>query len=274
MPETTTVPVPERVPAPVPAPVLELRALCKRFGATEVIRNANLAVVAGERVAIIGPNGAGKSTLFDVVSGPFAPRTGGEVLLHQRPIQGLSPHEIHRLGVARSFQITQVLPRLSVTDNLRCAALWHLGRRPSMLRRLAGLADVNARVQQLLDTLGLEALRDLPAGALAYADQRSLDLGMALASDAPAPLLDEPTAGMGRSETQRLVAQIRQATQGKTLLMVEHDMEVVFGLADKVAVLVAGEFIAFDTPARVRADPRVQAAYLGQAEAPPSAAQP
>jgi branched-chain amino acid transport system ATP-binding protein len=253
-------------------PVLELRGLRKCFGSTEVIRGASLAVGAGERVAIIGPNGAGKSTLFDLVSGRCPP-THGEILLNQRPIQGLSPYQIHRLGLARSFQITQVFPKLSVTDNLRCAALWHLGHRPSMLRRLAGLSDVNARVQHLLVTLGLEALRDLPASALAYADQRTLDLGMALASDAPVLLLDEPTAGMGRSETQRLVGRIRDATHGKTLLVVEHDMEVVFGLADKVAVLVAGVFIAFDTPARVRADPRVQAAYLGAADAPQGAAQ-
>ncbi|WP_395668858.1 ABC transporter ATP-binding protein [Rhodoferax sp.] len=248
-------------------PVLELRGLSKRFGSTEVIRGANLVVHPGERVAIIGPNGAGKSTLFDLVTGRYPP-SDGQILLHQRPLQGLPPHQIHRLGVARSFQITQVFPKLTVTDNLRCAALWHLGYRAGMLQRLTKLAGVNTRVQHLLDTLGLQPLRDLPAAALAYADQRALDLGMALAGDAPVLLLDEPTAGMGRGETQRMVARIREATQGKTLLMVEHDMEVVFGLADKVAVLVSGAFIAVDTPERVRADPKVQAAYLGALDVP------
>ena len=246
-------------------PALELRNLHKRFGNTEVIRGASLCVAAGERVAIIGPNGAGKSTLFNLISGADQP-TQGEILLSGQPIRGLEPYQVHRLGLARSFQITQVFPQLSVLENLRCAVLWHLGYGYSFWRMLASLRDVNARTAELLDLLGLAHKRLVPAMDLAYADQRALELGITLASGAPVLLLDEPTAGMGRSETQHFVRLIEAATRGKTLLMVEHDMDVVFELADKVAVLVYGEFIAFDTPQRVRADPRVQEAYLG---APP-----
>lgn len=247
-------------------PVLELRALHKHFGPTEVIRGANLQVFAGERVAIIGPNGAGKSTLFNLISGRAAP-SRGEIWLHQRRIDGLTPYEVHRLGVSRSFQITHVFPKLSVLENLRCAVLWHLGYGYSLFKRLSGLHDANARVQTLLHTLDLERRQHLPAMDLPYADQRALELGIALASDAPVLLLDEPTAGMGVRETRHFTRLIETVSRGKTLLMVEHDMDVVFDLADKVAVLVYGEFIAFDTPERVRADPRVQEAYLGTTSA-------
>jgi len=243
-------------------PVLELRDLHKRFGNTQVIRGANLQVFAGERIAIIGPNGAGKSTLFNLISGRSAPSSGA-VWLNQRRIDGLTPYQVHRLGLARSFQITHVFPKLSVLENLRCAVLWHQGHGYSFLKRLSGLRATNARVAMLLETLALGSQRDVPAQDLSYTDQRALELGITLASDSPVLLLDEPTAGMGRSETQHFTGLIDTVSRGKTLLLVEHDMEVVFDLADKVAVLVAGEFIAFDTPQRVRADPRVQDAYLG-----------
>ena len=244
------------------APVLELRDLHKCFGNTRVIRGANLQVFAGERIAIIGPNGAGKSTLFNLISGRSAP-SSGEVLLNQKRIDGLTPYRVHRLGLARSFQVTHVFPKLSVFENLRCAVLWHQGHGYSFLKRLGGLRASNARVEMLLDTLTLGSQRDVSAQDLSYANQRALELGITLASDSPVLLLDEPTAGMGRSETQHFTRLIENVSRGKTLLLVEHDMEVVFDLADKVAVLVAGAFIAFDTPAQVRADPRVQASYLG-----------
>jgi branched-chain amino acid transport system ATP-binding protein len=247
-------------------PALELRDVHKQFGATTVIQGCNLQVAAGERVAIIGPNGAGKSTLFNLISGRFAP-TQGDILLHGRRINGLAPHRIHRLGVARSFQVTHVFPKLSVQENLRCAVLWNLGYGYSLFKRLSKLADVNARVGALLETLGLAAQQHQPAMDLNYADLRALELGMALASDASVLLLDEPTSGMGVQETRHFTRLIETVSRGKTLLMVEHDMDVVFELADKVAVLVYGEFIAFDTPERVRADPRVQAAYLGALDA-------
>lgn len=248
------------------APALELRDLRKRFGKTEIIRGANLALAAGERVAIIGPNGAGKSTLFNLISGRFAP-SSGQVLLHGASIAGLAPYEIYRRGLARSFQITNIFPALSVFENLRCALLWNMGYRYACLRFLAHLHDANARSQQLLEMIGLAHKRDLPAASLTYAEQRALEIGITIAGGASVILLDEPTAGMSRTETAHFIALIRSATVGRTLLTVEHDMGVVFGLADRIAVLVYGEVIAFDTPARVRANPLVQQAYLGAPDA-------
>jgi branched-chain amino acid transport system ATP-binding protein len=246
----------------VTAPALELRDLRKRFGGTEVLRGASLAVRPGERVAIIGPNGAGKSTLFDLVSGRHAP-TSGQILLHGERIDGLAPYEVHRLGLARSFQISNLFGRLSVFENLRCAVLWRLGHRYAFWKFLADLDDANRRTAELLEMLRLDHCRDMPAGNLSYAEQRALEIGLTIAGGADVLLLDEPTAGMSRSETQRFVQLIREVTAGRTLLTVEHDMGVVFELADRLAVLVYGEVIAFDTPEAVRADPRVQEAYLG-----------
>lgn len=245
---------------------LELRALHKRFGKTDIIRGVNLAVAAGERVAIIGPNGAGKSTLFNLISGRFGP-SSGEVLLHGQRIDGKKPFEINRLGLSRSFQITNIFPKLSVFENLRCGVLWSMGYGYSFLRFLARMHDANARAEQLMQMIQLEGKRDVLAINLTYAEQRALEIGITIAGGASVILLDEPTAGMSNSETARFIQLIRQVTEGRTLLTVEHDMGVVFGLADKIAVVVYGEVIAFDTPERVRANPRVQEAYLGSAVA-------
>jgi branched-chain amino acid transport system ATP-binding protein len=243
-------------------PVLELKELRKSFGKTEIIRGANLAVAAGERVAIIGPNGAGKSTLFNLISGRFEP-TSGEVLLAGERIDGLAPYEINRKGLARSFQVSNLFTRLSVFENLRCGVLWSLGYRYAFWKFLGRLHDANRRAEELMTMLHLERKRDVLAMNLTYAEQRALEIGITIAGGAGVVLLDEPTAGMSKSETQRFVELIRSVTAGKTLLTVEHDMGVVFGLADKIAVLVYGEVIAFDVPGAVRANPRVQEAYLG-----------
>jgi branched-chain amino acid transport system ATP-binding protein len=241
---------------------LELRDLRKSFGKTEIIRGANLAVKAGERVAVIGPNGAGKSTLFNLISGRFEP-TSGEVLLNGQRIDGKRPFEINRLGLSRSFQITNIFPKLSVFENLRCGVLWSLGYRYTFLKFLADLDDANERAEELLERIRLHRKRDVLAVNLTYAEQRALEIGITIAGGANVILLDEPTAGMSKSETKAFVELIREVTTGKTLLTVEHDMGVVFGLADKIAVLVYGEVIAFDAPAAVRANARVQEAYLG-----------
>ena len=241
---------------------IELKDLRKSFGKTEIIRGANLAVMPGERVAIIGPNGAGKSTLFNLISGRFGP-TSGEILLGGRRIDGLKPFEISRMGLARSFQISNIFGRLSVFENLRCGVLWSMGYRYSFWKFLAGLDDANQRADRLLHDIHLDRKRDTLAMNLTYAEQRALEIGITIAGGADVILLDEPTAGMSKSETARFIDLIREVTTGKTLLTVEHDMGVVFGLADKIAVLVYGEVIAFDTPERVRANPRVQEAYLG-----------
>ena len=245
---------------------LELRGLRKSFGKTEIIRGAELAVRAGERVAIIGPNGAGKSTLFNLVSGRFAP-SAGQILLNGERIDGLPPHRINRRGLARSFQVSNLFTHLSVFENLRCAVLWSLGYRYAFWRFLANLRDANERAEEVMAMLQLQRRRDALAMNLTYAEQRALEIGLTIAGGADVILLDEPTAGMSKSETRRFVQLIRDVTVGKTLLTVEHDMGVVFGLADRIAVLVYGEVIAFDTPEAVRANPRVQEAYLGSLDA-------
>ena len=244
---------------------LELKAIHKSFGKTQIIRGIDLAVEVGERVAIIGPNGAGKSTLFNLISGRFAP-TSGEIWLGSHRIDGRQPFEINRLGLSRSFQITNIFPKLSVFENIRCAVLWSLGYKYSFLKFLADLDDANDLAQQYMERIRLDRKRDVLAMNLTYAEQRALEIGITIAGGAEVILLDEPTAGMSKSETLRFIQLIRQVTEGKTLLTVEHDMGVVFGLADKIAVVVYGEVIAFDTPDAVRSNPKVQEAYLGSAQ--------
>ncbi|WP_238139325.1 ABC transporter ATP-binding protein [Roseateles aquatilis] len=241
---------------------LELKSVRKSFGKSEIIRGADLAVKPGERVAIIGPNGAGKSTLFNLVSGRFAP-TSGEIRLFGERVDQLPPYQINRRGLSRSFQVSNLFTRLSVFENIRCALLWSMGHRYAFWKFLAGMDDVNDRVEELLVQIHLDKKRDVPAMNLTYAEARALEIGITIAGGAKVILLDEPTAGMSKSETRRFIQLIRQVTEGRTLLTVEHDMGVVFGLADKIAVLVYGEVIAFDTPEAVRANARVQEAYLG-----------
>ncbi len=253
------------------APALELTELRKSFGKTEIIRGASLRVNAGERVAIIGPNGAGKSTLFNLISGRFAP-TSGSIHLNGERIDGMTPYQINRKGLARSFQVSNLFTRLSVFENVRCAVLWSLGYRYAFWKFLADLRDANERTEQVLEMIRLDKRRDVLAMNLTYAEQRALEIGLTIAGGAQVVLLDEPTAGMSKSETHRFVQLIRSVTQGRTLLTVEHDMGVVFGLADRIAVLVYGEVIAFDTPEAIRADARVREAYLGSLHAQPEGA--
>jgi len=246
----------------VSVPAVELVDVRKSFGKTEIIRGASLSVAPGERVAIIGPNGAGKSTLFNLISGRLSP-TSGDIRVNGQRVNGLSPYQINRMGLARSFQVSNLFTRLSVFENIRCAVLWSLGYRYSFWRFLADLRDANDRADEVLEMIRLDRRRDVLAMNLTYAEQRALEIGITIAGGAGVVLLDEPTAGMSKSETKRFVELIRDVTQGRTLLTVEHDMGVVFGLADKIAVLVYGEVIAFDTPEAVRANARVQEAYLG-----------
>ncbi|MDB5963349.1 MAG: transporter ATP-binding protein [Massilia sp.] len=243
---------------------LELIDVRKSFGKSEIIRGASLQIARGERCAIIGPNGAGKSTLFNLISGRFG-ISGGDIRLHGASVAGLRPFDINRRGLARSFQVSNLFDKLSVYENLRCAVLWSLGYRYSFWHRLGALRDAHERTEQVLVDIGLQRQRGVPAGVLTYAEQRALEIGITIAGGADVILLDEPTAGMSRSESDAAVELIRRITVGKTLLMVEHDMGVVFGLADKIAVLVYGEVIACDTPANIRGNAAVQAAYLGDA---------
>jgi branched-chain amino acid transport system ATP-binding protein len=243
---------------------LELSGLCKNFGPTPIIRGVTLDIVKGERHAVIGPNGAGKSTLFNLISGRL-PLSSGEIKLNGERISGLPPQEINRRGLARSFQVTNVFPGLSVYENLRCAVLWSLGYKYSFFVGIDRLRDVRERADWLIERIGLTARRDMQAGVLTYAEQRALEIGVTIGGGAEVILLDEPTAGMSNSETEQAVALIRKVTEGKTLVMVEHDMKVVFGLADRISVLVYGEIIASDRPAAIRENAAVREAYLGQA---------
>ena len=241
---------------------VELLDVHKQFGKTQIIRGAQLQVRPGERVAIIGPNGAGKSTLFNLISGRFGP-SSGQIKLNGERIDGLMPFEINRRGLSRSFQVSNLFVRLSVFENIRCAVLWSMGYKYAFWKFLSRLDDANARAEQVLAMIKLQRRRDHLAMNLTYAEQRALEIGITIAGGANVILLDEPTAGMSKSETTRFIQLIREVTEGKTLLTVEHDMGVVFGLADKIAVLVYGEVIAYDLPEAVRANPRVQEAYLG-----------
>ena len=241
---------------------LSLKGVNKSFGQMKIIRDVNLDVVKGQRHAIIGPNGAGKTTLFNLISGRFG-LSSGEILLNDVRVDGLPPHRINRMGLSRSFQITSIFHRLSVFENLRCALLWSMGYRYSFWTPLWMQRNLNERTDAMLEELNLTSRRDTLAGLLSYADQRALEIGMTIAGGASVILLDEPTAGMSNTETDNAVELIRRVSTGKTLVMVEHDMKVVFGLADVISVLVYGQVIASGPPQAVRANAAVQEAYLG-----------
>lgn len=242
---------------------IELIDLRKSFGSTEVIRGVSLEVNQGERHAIIGPNGAGKSTLYNLITAKYPP-TSGHIRLRGQDITGRKPYEINRMGLARSFQMTNIFPRMSVFENVRCGALWAMDYRYSFWQDVDKLDDVNARSMQVLNDIGMASRADVPAGVLSYAEQRALEIGITVAGGADVILLDEPTAGMNRAETNHTVDLVRRMTENKTLIMVEHDMSVVFGLADRITVLVYGEIIASGPPEKIRGDAAVREAYLGE----------
>lgn len=243
---------------------LELKSLRKSFGKTEIIRGVDLAITKGERHAVIGPNGAGKSTLFNLITGRY-PVTTGEVHLHGDDVTGMAPYQINRKGLSRSFQITNIFPKMTVFENIRCALLWPKGYRYSFWNLLHREKILNDEADRILEELNLAKRRDLPAGVLSYAEQRALEIGITIGGGADVILLDEPTAGMSNTETDYIVDLIHRVTTDKTLIVVEHDMGVVFNLADRISVLVYGEIIATGAPEDVRADQRVQEAYLGAA---------
>ncbi len=242
---------------------LSLEGVSKSFGRAEIIRRVDLSVPANERHVIIGPNGAGKSTLFNLISGRLEP-TSGSIKLFGRAIEGLPPHRVNRMGLSRSFQVTNLFQNMTVMQNLRCALLWSKGHKYAFWKLVNSQREVTARAEELMERLRLTPKRDVPASLLTYAEQRALEIGATIASGAQVLLLDEPTAGMSRTEADDMVDLIREITTDCTLVLVEHDLGVVFNLADRISVLVYGEIIACDTPEAVRANTAVQEAYLGK----------
>lgn len=241
---------------------LALNGLTKNFGRAEIIRGVTLDITANERHVIIGPNGAGKSTLFNLISGRLE-ATSGSIKLFGRDIDGLPPHRVNRLGLSRSFQVTNLFQNMTVMQNLRCALLWSAGHKYAFWKLVNSQRQVTERAEELMERLGLSVKSAVPASLLTYAEQRALEIGATIASGAKVLLLDEPTAGMSRTEADAMVNLIREITADCTLVMVEHDLGVVFDLADRISVLVYGEIIASDTPEAVRANAAVQEAYLG-----------
>jgi len=243
---------------------LEFSNLTLGYDRHPAVHHLSGTIAPGALLAVIGPNGAGKSTLFNLISGRFG-ISSGSIRFEDQEISRLRSYEINRRGLSRSFQVTNIFPRLSVYENIRCAVLWSLGYKYSFWRGVNGLVDARKRSEDIMERIGLAARRRDQAGVLTYAEQRALEIGITIAGGARVILLDEPMAGMSRSETENAVALVRKVTEGKTLLMVEHDMGVVFGIADRISVLVYGKIIASDTPQRIRENAAVKEAYLGQA---------
>ncbi|MEB8386939.1 ABC transporter ATP-binding protein [Rhodobacteraceae bacterium KMM 6894] len=242
--------------------ILSITGLHKNFGAAKIIQGIDLTIEQGEFHAIIGPNGAGKSTLFNLISGQFAP-SAGEVTLQGRRISGLRPYQINRMGLSRSFQVSNIFAKMSVFENLRCALMWSSNVGYCFWRRASRSGDIDTRAHALMDEIGLSARGTDMAGNLSYAEQRALEVGMTIAGGAAVLLFDEPTAGMNHHEVETFAAFLRKIAQGRTVMMVEHDMNVVFSLADRISVLVYGQIIATGTPETIRANPAVREAYLG-----------
>jgi branched-chain amino acid transport system ATP-binding protein len=246
--------------------ILESKELYHDFSGLKVLFDVNLQVKAGERHAIIGPNGAGKTTLFNVITGTYRP-SGGHVFFKGRDITGARPYELTRIGIGRSFQITSTFNRLTAFQNIRLAVLSKRGVRFQMFRMVDGMEEISRETDEILKRINLDRERDMPAGVLSYGKHRSLEISMALATDPELVMLDEPTAGMSRDETHHAVDLIRRLTEGKTLVIIEHDMDVVFSLADRITVLHYGQILASGPPAEIRNNQAVKDAYLGELEA-------
>jgi len=241
---------------------LELKNVRKQFGPTEIIRGVNLNIKKGEIHSLIGPNGAGKSTLYNLISGVYK-LSSGTIKFNNKNIENLPSYEIFRLGLSRSFQITNIFPKMSVFENVRCGLLWNMNYKYSTFKILDNNQDLNDKTNTILEQISLSNFSKEPAGLLSYADQRALEIGITIAGGAETILLDEPTAGMSKSETERATNLIRNIAKNRTVLIVEHDMGVVFDLSDSISVLVYGEVICSDNPENVKTNKAVKEAYLG-----------
>jgi branched-chain amino acid transport system ATP-binding protein len=256
--------VADAAPEPGEPPLLACEALTRHFGALAAVNGITLAVRPYERRAIIGPNGAGKTTLFNLITGALAP-TAGRIVFAGEPITGLPMHAVARRGISRSFQRTNLFPGLSVRENLRLAAAARARGSYDLLGSVDRLGGPLAEARAVAEAVGVAGRLDETAGRLSYGEQRQLEIGVALATAPRLLLLDEPTAGMSPEETQRMTRLLQGLPRGVTLLIIEHDMDVVYSLADRVTVLHYGEVLTEGTVDEVRADPRVYEVYLGTA---------
>ncbi len=246
-----------------PKNILELKGIYKDFEGLQVLVDVHLGVQEGERHAIIGPNGAGKSTLFNLITGKYRP-SKGRIFLKGEEITGAEPFKLNRMGMARSFQITNIFRSMTVFENVRNAILSKNKIRYNLFSRLSRMDEINKQTEEALGEIGLLERKDHIAGALSYGQQRALEIGLAIATNPEIILLDEPTAGMSTEETREAVRLIERVTAGKTLIIVEHDMEVVFRIADRISVLYYGKVLACGLPAEIRNNQRVKDAYLGE----------
>ncbi len=245
--------------------ILETRHLEHSFGPLKVLFGVDLQIAEGERHAVIGPNGAGKTTLFNTITGTYRP-TKGKVLFKGRDITGYPPHKLARIGVGRSFQITSTFTNLTAFQNIRLAILSKDGIRFNLLRRVDKMKRLTDETDEMLKRINLYEDRNTPASALSYGKSRALEISMALATDPELVLLDEFAAGMSKEETQDAVALIQKLTAGKTVVLIEHDMDVVFNLADRITVLHYGKILATGKPQEIRNNQAVKDAYLGDLE--------
>jgi branched-chain amino acid transport system ATP-binding protein len=243
--------------------ILRIQDMYKDFSGLEVLTGVTMAVKEHERHAVIGPNGAGKTTLFNIISGRFKP-SAGSMVYKGHDVTGRAPHVLNRMGISRSFQITNVFGELTVLDNIRSGVRSRQGLRYNFFKRPDRAKEINRKTEEILEAVGLADVRDAPASALSYGRQRALEIGITLSTEPELILLDEPTAGMTREETEDAIKMIDRVTTGRTLIIIEHDMDVVFSLAHTISVLHYGSILTSGTPEEIRNDQRVKDAYLGE----------
>ncbi len=243
--------------------LLRLEGIFKDFSGLQVLFGISLEVIEGERHAIIGPNGAGKSTLFNLITGLHKP-SRGKIFFSDKDITGWSVHKIARIGISRSFQVINIFPEMTLFENVRNAIISKVNRRFNWGSLLNRSEEIREESDRIIKILGMTDVRDFPVSELSYGMQRQLELALALARDPVLIMLDEPTAGLDTEETRSMVRLIRQVTEKKTLVIVEHDMEVVFDLADRITVIHYGKVLATGSPDEIRENEEVKKAYLGR----------
>jgi len=243
--------------------ILQVRDIYKDFSGLRVLTGVTFAVETNQKHAIIGPNGAGKTTLFNIISGKYRP-SSGSILFKENEVGGFSPYVLNHLGMCRSFQITNIFQNLTVFENVSAGVRSHAGLRYHLFKTLDRQSKMIAKTEQIIEQVGLAEVKQRPAHELSYGQQRALEIGIALSSEPQLLLLDEPTAGMTREETEEMVKLMRSVTENRTLMIIEHDMDVVFSLADTISVLHNGTILASGKPEAIRNDSRVKDAYLGE----------